>query len=782
MLELLAATGAAVPGLAVRTTVLLVLAWGGLRLLPRRASAAVVHMAWTMALVGVLGLPVLALVVPSWTIEVRRVASSPVPLAVADESNATRDLVADPLERDALALAQTEDARPTTEPLPSFAAATPIPPLAWVGALYLLGVTLALALVLWQRWQVRRWCHDAQPIADEAWLGLLTRCVSRMAARGSIRLLRGGHVVPMTCGTWRPTIVVPAAADGWDDERREAVLLHELAHVVRRDCFTQVIASLACALAWFHPGVWWMARRMRHERELACDDLVVATGAPARGYAAHLLEIAYACAHDAAPVQALAMARPRQLEARMRALLDSSRDRRTPGMLTRLALAGAIALVVLPMAALRATVVDVAPVAVVSAAPQTLPRPALTAAGTLAVPVAEPRPAAASSSAAVSVADQVRAVVKVAAQTKQDVSLALQQAASAIRNDTGPDASGTWDVTPGGKDGTVQLRMTQGRSMNGHTMRLDAFTGLAEALRTSGTPVTFRLTRDAGTFTFEGTFRGGVGAGVFSYAADPTFAEALVRRGFARPTAQEQYQMARYDVGLAFVDALAATGYATPQTALLVKAGQHGVSAAYVTDMAGLGYRLGTLDALITLRDHGVTPAYVRELGTLGYANLPADDVRRARDHGITPDYVRGLKDSGGAGLSMDQLIRVRDHGVTPEYVSTMRSFGYREALDDLVKARDHGISADYVREMAELGYGRLPLDLLIRMRDHGISTRYVRELKDMGYGRIEPADLITLRDHGFSAERISQINSRAGSRLPVPALLELRRSGKSAW
>jgi hypothetical protein len=88
--------------------------------------------------------------------------------------------------------------------------------------------------------------------------------------------------------------VLPASADEWGDDRRRAVLLHELAHVARRDCLVQRIAACACAFYWPHPGVWWAARRLRTERELACDDRVLASGAAARDYAGHLLDIAHA--------------------------------------------------------------------------------------------------------------------------------------------------------------------------------------------------------------------------------------------------------------------------------------------------------------------------------------------------------------------------------------------------------------------------------------------------------------------------------------------------------
>ena len=60
--------------------------------------------------------------------------------------------------------------------------------------------------------------------------------------------------MPMTCGVRRPVIVIPSIADLWDEDRRRAVLLHELAHVVRFDCLTQTLAEVAVALYWPHPG------------------------------------------------------------------------------------------------------------------------------------------------------------------------------------------------------------------------------------------------------------------------------------------------------------------------------------------------------------------------------------------------------------------------------------------------------------------------------------------------------------------------------------------------
>jgi beta-lactamase regulating signal transducer with metallopeptidase domain len=54
--------------------------------------------------------------------------------------------------------------------------------------------------------------------------------------------------MPMAAGYLRPTVALPAEADAWPDERVTSVLLHELAHIRRRDCLTQLAASTTCAL------------------------------------------------------------------------------------------------------------------------------------------------------------------------------------------------------------------------------------------------------------------------------------------------------------------------------------------------------------------------------------------------------------------------------------------------------------------------------------------------------------------------------------------------------
>jgi TonB family protein len=105
----------------------------------------------------------------------------------------------------------------------------------------------------------------------------------------------GDVSTPLTCGVMRPLILLPPDAQDWDELRLRAVLLHESAHVHRRDCLSKYVAQASRALLWWNPLAWIIAARLNHEQELACDDAVLAAGVPADTYATVLLDVAREC-------------------------------------------------------------------------------------------------------------------------------------------------------------------------------------------------------------------------------------------------------------------------------------------------------------------------------------------------------------------------------------------------------------------------------------------------------------------------------------------------------
>jgi beta-lactamase regulating signal transducer with metallopeptidase domain len=152
---------------------------------------------------------------------------------------------------------------------------------------------------------------------------------SRLAGvRRPVTLLVSAEVqVPVTWGVRHPVVALPVAAAQWPSERLRLVLLHELLHVRRRDVLVELFLEAVTIAFWFHPAVWLAARQLRLERERACDEAVLDTGARASEYCEHLVEIMRAAARGPGVVVGAAMAAPSTLEFRVRALLGEPRPR-----------------------------------------------------------------------------------------------------------------------------------------------------------------------------------------------------------------------------------------------------------------------------------------------------------------------------------------------------------------------------------------------------------------------------------------------------------------------
>lgn len=647
---------------------------------------------------------------------------------------------------------------------------------------YIAGVIFLLLRLARQIVAARRMVREGHEMTAPEWRALVDEACAALDLRRPVALIRGGSgTMPMAVGAWRSAIVLPSVADEWTTERRRAVLLHELSHVSRHDCLTQLLAAVACAIYWPHPGVWWLARRLRVERELACDDLVIEAGTPATDYAGHLLDVAYTLGGARTGALAVGMARRSQLEGRMLAILDVARNRTVPGPRVRAILAALGVVALVPLA-----VATVATEPLVTVDYDLDPRPAAIAADGIATSGEQP--------------STVKAELKRAPWA--GMVEAIREQAAALS----PRGSGSWSIAPSRNAGEVYFEMREGQSRNGTNVKIAALEGLTESQLSGGGPVKFAIRRDAGTFAFEGTIRDGHGGGTFSFTASQTFPAELEKRGVGRPTADEQYEMARHDVGLTLVDELSKRGYTRPSVAELVKAGHHGVRVDYVREMAELGYAVGTLPALITLRDHGVTPAFARGLASQGFTKIPVDELRRVRDHGVTPEFIGELKGIG-YNLSLAEYVKVRDHGVTPEFVAELRALGYSGLpIEEVVNARDHGVTPDYVKGLAAAGYTKLSLDQVVKTRDHGVTPDFVREmhalghkvelselvrardhgvtpefargLKGLGYDNLSLAELIKLRDHGVTPDKVKRANERAGTKLPADMLRSLASNG----
>ena len=323
----------------------------------RRASASARHLVWTLGLVSALGMPVLSLALPRWELPIVTVAA---PAQAESGSTLLAPQTGSQIVLPPRTMLSREAVLPPKGGSHGGEIASRIRAVSWTSLalfVWMAGAALVLGRMIVGLVAVQWVARRTPVVTDASWLDE-AQALAWMLELRTVRFLRGGAgTMPMAFGIFRPSVVMPMDADAWPAHRLRVVLLHELAHVKRRDCLTHLVAQLACAAYWFNPLAWMAARRLRVERERACDDLVLAAGTRGSDYADQLLDIARVMqAGRFSAVMAgasLAMAKRSQLEGRLMAILDPTVPRRGVTRARTAAATAAFALIIVPVASVQ---------------------------------------------------------------------------------------------------------------------------------------------------------------------------------------------------------------------------------------------------------------------------------------------------------------------------------------------------------------------------------------------------------------------------------------------
>jgi beta-lactamase regulating signal transducer with metallopeptidase domain len=297
----------------------------------RKSSASIRHGVWAAAFFALLALPVMRLAAPQSDLTIVGVRSFSVATSIP-QVRPTESAVPAVQER-------------AEEPIPRSAAAPlvrgPITTIGmarsyrWIVAIWFAGFLLQLTRLGAHLRAVGRLRARAEPCPDH-----VRRRVRRVAdelglRRAPVTIVSPDLQIPSTFGIIRPTVGLPRTIDGWPSSQLEAALLHELAHLKRRDYVTHLIAGFVKAVYWVNPAVWYAERRLDMERERACDDGVVIERVDPVRYAEYLMSLALSGRQSAAqPV--LSFANRSSLTERIRSLLDRAQARAPLGRTARL--------------------------------------------------------------------------------------------------------------------------------------------------------------------------------------------------------------------------------------------------------------------------------------------------------------------------------------------------------------------------------------------------------------------------------------------------------------
>jgi beta-lactamase regulating signal transducer with metallopeptidase domain len=347
---------------AIRSTALLLCIFAAVVFL-RRQSARLRHNFWMCGILVSLALPLLTLALPAWPIvpfgDGSQLSWNSGSIELAAENSNQSDTAIK--ANSPSTISDFERSKTSAETIVQTDSNSAIAGMSVGNAVVLLCLVAWMAGVLLVAFRVARgWLFlkrlERDSVAIRAGVGVEEGAIYRqlktlcdeLTIRGEVTLLMGSastknneSTSPMSWGVFRRYVYLPKNAERWSAQQIAAVLTHELAHLQRRDPLIQWLAQIACAVYWFNPMIWIASWQIQTERELACDDIVLANGTAPADYAELLVKLARKYAHHETGyafglTTGLAMAAPSKIERRVIAILDPALPRRGSLLASRL--------------------------------------------------------------------------------------------------------------------------------------------------------------------------------------------------------------------------------------------------------------------------------------------------------------------------------------------------------------------------------------------------------------------------------------------------------------
>ena len=561
----------------------------------RMASIAVTRRAsetrYVLALAALLAMPVAAAVTFAWEL---RSPASPV------YSTVTNALASGDFPRmvaPGTAPSGPAAASQMTNSLPNL--------MGWIDAFWVIGVLALSVRGLGGSWLIHRLRASAMEQAPEAVRAAFQRISQALGLQKMVLLRISNAIVsPITVGTVRAIVLLPlSAVTLLGPDELEVVLAHELAHVRRADFLWNLVQTLIETLFFFHPAVWWISARVRHERELCCDDLALKICPNPVVYASALFHLEE---HRSRQMR-LAMAldghqSPQTLRMRIARILGESMPMNASRSLRPFSAAAVFAAVVvllLPapqvLAGLRPTPPPAASVTLAQAStPSAIP--ALSSR----LAVSKPHPGVAPAAPTVS-------------PEPQPIALAQTQNEAAAP----PPAENT------GTKSTYIDRMKAA----GYDVDLDKLI----AMKIQG--------------------------------VTPEYAHAMSQLGFGKLSADDLIACKIHGVSAETIAEFKKQGLEVKSVQDAISYRIFEVTPSFVDGMTKAGFKDLDSKKLLALRVQGVTPEYAQSIAKQ-YPGATVDDVIKTKIFNINADFIASAKKHGFTNLSLEKLVKIRISGV----------------------------------------------------------------------------------------------------------------------
>lgn len=165
--------------------------------------------------------------------------------------------------------------------------------LPWIVSIWMAGVAILSLRMAGGFLVLRKYRRKSRSAEGETVTRFRNLCTKIGIKTKKICLLISQHIEsPVMIGWLKPVIIVPASTlAGLSSHELDMILIHELAHVMRRDWLVNILQNIVETILFYHPAVWWVSHRIRAEREYCCDDMAAEFGGGTLPYAKALARL-----------------------------------------------------------------------------------------------------------------------------------------------------------------------------------------------------------------------------------------------------------------------------------------------------------------------------------------------------------------------------------------------------------------------------------------------------------------------------------------------------------
>ncbi len=617
------------------------------------------------------------------------------------------------------------------------------------------GMALFLCRLLGSFTQVYYLRREKNFPADPYWLDLLDKLAGRSGYYTGVQLLESALVrSPLTIGHLKPIILFPIGLiNRLTEAEVEAVLAHELAHILRRDYIFNLLQSLVEAVFYFHPAVWWLSSQIRQERESACDDQAITLLGNKIMYAKALVSIQEMAFYPPAPALAFAGNKRNQLLVRIQRLFSPPTTKFN--IMEKWIATG---LVVCSLVAI-----------------------------------------AFGQHLGAHTSNQSHKITKSAQPHLSGTN--TTESKSYAHN------SGIWEATFSG-DSVCMTFSSQPKDdhwVTGECFFRSNFTNL----NVMPGETAFQLIRPAGQFNMTGKMENNnSGYGRFEFVPNESYRTTLSqqgidrvddelllhcffanlpanyvgflkKQGYDKVSREDLLQLAVFrinEVALrGYLDIAASMGKQHVPLHDLIEMKVANVGPENVTQLAKVGYKDLDMEEVTQLALLNVEPLFIDSMNAMGFGKLSVEELITAKVQGLHTDLVQQYQSAGLGKISFDDLITLQVQHINLDFINQYRQAGLGElSVENLTSAKVVGLTTDFVKQYKDLGFD-LNFEELVSAKVQNIDPRFIAQCQNMELGELSMEDILNMKIHGIDAALVRQYHQMDIGPVSLENLMSIR-------